>query len=289
MDSDPTSPSEDIAALMGFSSFGPASKPKKRKYNPAVENAVTDASLTMQGKRQQQQQQQHHKDYRTSSRASGGNRLPLGKGRVMGKGGREKEEVGGADVRALGSGILDELAVTRGSAGDECAEVGANVKGADSVGMGEEENGGVDDDDAPTYLDTSTVPSVEDGRAAGMGNRNDEDDGPRYMDTSLPPPLDGLTAVPLPVAGLYTTVGGGAGPGEEVSGQQQQQQQHQELPAIHSTGSELQGGEIEAAMAPGGRRDWRALRRGVRNQRGDLAYYDESFVEDPWRELLLGR
>ena len=31
--------------------------------------------------------------------------------------------------------------------------------------------------------------------------------------------------------------------------------------------------------------DWNALRRGVRNHRGDIAYYDRSFVEDPWREL----
>lgn len=28
-----------------------------------------------------------------------------------------------------------------------------------------------------------------------------------------------------------------------------------------------------------------ALRHGVRNQNGDMAYYDHSFVEDPWKEL----
>lgn len=28
-----------------------------------------------------------------------------------------------------------------------------------------------------------------------------------------------------------------------------------------------------------------ALRRGVRNENGDIAYYDHSFVEDPWKEL----
>lgn len=31
--------------------------------------------------------------------------------------------------------------------------------------------------------------------------------------------------------------------------------------------------------------DWAVLRRGVRNEQGDIAYYDQSFVEDPWREL----
>lgn len=37
--------------------------------------------------------------------------------------------------------------------------------------------------------------------------------------------------------------------------------------------------------AQGQRYDWVALRRGVRNRQGDMAYYDRSFVEDPWREL----
>ncbi len=31
--------------------------------------------------------------------------------------------------------------------------------------------------------------------------------------------------------------------------------------------------------------DWGALRRGVRDERGDMAFYDASFVEDPWRGL----
>lgn len=35
--------------------------------------------------------------------------------------------------------------------------------------------------------------------------------------------------------------------------------------------------------------DWGALRRGVRDERGDMAFYDASFVEDPWRDLLVGR
>lgn len=32
--------------------------------------------------------------------------------------------------------------------------------------------------------------------------------------------------------------------------------------------------------------DWRALRKGVRDENGDVAYYDGSFVEDPWRGLV---
>lgn len=31
--------------------------------------------------------------------------------------------------------------------------------------------------------------------------------------------------------------------------------------------------------------NWHALRKGVRDKKGDLAYYDPSFVEDPWKDL----
>lgn len=31
--------------------------------------------------------------------------------------------------------------------------------------------------------------------------------------------------------------------------------------------------------------DWNVLRRGVKNDRGDVAYYDASFIEDPWKHL----
>lgn len=32
--------------------------------------------------------------------------------------------------------------------------------------------------------------------------------------------------------------------------------------------------------------DFKSLRKGIREERGDMAYYDGSFVEDPWRGLL---
>lgn len=31
--------------------------------------------------------------------------------------------------------------------------------------------------------------------------------------------------------------------------------------------------------------NWQSLKMGIRNERGDVAYYDASFVEDPWRHL----
>ena len=35
--------------------------------------------------------------------------------------------------------------------------------------------------------------------------------------------------------------------------------------------------------------DWKALRKGIRDEDGDVAFYDGSFIEDPWAGLLGGR
>lgn len=38
-------------------------------------------------------------------------------------------------------------------------------------------------------------------------------------------------------------------------------------------------------LADGSVMSLQALRRGVRNERGDMAYFLPSFLEDPWRDL----
>ncbi|KAL9122615.1 MAG: hypothetical protein Q9187_000829 [Circinaria calcarea] len=48
----------------------------------------------------------------------------------------------------------------------------------------------------------------------------------------------------------------------------------------------VERGKGLASDVPGQRYDWAALRRGVRNQQGDIAYYDRSFMEDPWEGLI---
>ncbi|KAL2055213.1 hypothetical protein ABVK25_004551 [Lepraria finkii] len=45
-------------------------------------------------------------------------------------------------------------------------------------------------------------------------------------------------------------------------------------------------GGLEAGKRPDGEWNWQALRRGVRDERGDMAFYDASFVEDPWKHML---
>ena len=45
-------------------------------------------------------------------------------------------------------------------------------------------------------------------------------------------------------------------------------------------------GGLEPGQKSDGSWDWQALRRGVRNARGDMAFYDASFIEDPWKHLV---
>ena len=43
--------------------------------------------------------------------------------------------------------------------------------------------------------------------------------------------------------------------------------------------------EREPGKLNNGQWDWNALRKGVRDKNGDTAYYNASFVEDPWAAL----
>lgn len=54
-----------------------------------------------------------------------------------------------------------------------------------------------------------------------------------------------------------------------------------------STRPELIGNErgSSAREQQQSQHDWHALRKGVRDSRGDIAYYHPSFVEDPWKDL----
>lgn len=51
---------------------------------------------------------------------------------------------------------------------------------------------------------------------------------------------------------------------------------------VKSVGSNV---EREPGKLADGQWDWNALRKGVRDEHGDTAYYDASFVEDPWAAL----
>ena len=56
----------------------------------------------------------------------------------------------------------------------------------------------------------------------------------------------------------------------------------------HSQQLPTGGMDHEAKVQVGirqGEYDWSALRRGIKDEKGDMAYYDASFVEDPWKHL----
>ncbi|MCJ1455624.1 hypothetical protein MMC28_005979 [Mycoblastus sanguinarius] len=58
---------------------------------------------------------------------------------------------------------------------------------------------------------------------------------------------------------------------------------------IHHAERQQRGALGQAGRREDGEWDWQALRRGVRDERGDMAIYDARFVEDPWRGLLQGK
>ena len=55
---------------------------------------------------------------------------------------------------------------------------------------------------------------------------------------------------------------------------------------LGKSNAEMGPDRLEPERNPDGQWDWQALRRGVRDARGDMAFYDASFVEDPWKHLL---
>ena len=67
---------------------------------------------------------------------------------------------------------------------------------------------------------------------------------------------------------------------EDISGAVEGTGHSQQLPidpSVHSVGLGTGGGQVNY--------DWNALKKGIKDERGDVAYYDASFVEDPWKHL----
>ena len=53
----------------------------------------------------------------------------------------------------------------------------------------------------------------------------------------------------------------------------------------HESQTSSQANRTAGGRLPNGEWDWQALRKGVRDENGDIIYYDASFVEDPWTDL----
>jgi hypothetical protein len=172
MDVDRDDDSAAMAQAMGFSSFG-AQNPNKRKYNPAVDNAVVDspsaptslASRPIIG----------HKKPK-STQASGSNFIPLGERRsvpatAMAVNGEEiaLEDIDDQEEQAqwhagapsLSSSVQHQPSSLNGSAGNaiKSVPVVAAATTAEAKGHTEADEEDEDQDPEPQYIDTSRPPT----------------------------------------------------------------------------------------------------------------------------------
>ncbi|KAI9777205.1 MAG: hypothetical protein M1835_005306 [Candelina submexicana] len=203
----------DIAASMGFTSFG--SKPvKKRKFNPKIDAAV-DSSVIV---------------------GSGGNSIPAGKARG-GRGGGSEGCEGCGGEKGEGEG--------EGDGGDPEGSpwIIANQGGGGEAGLAKE----VEKQEEKTQCLKQNP-----GQTHHTSTRDPNTS--TYLQHPSLPPKPAFAAAPLSTAPAFE-----AG---------------QSIPS--------QAGQIT-------REEAQRLRRGVRDGNGDIAYYDASFVEDPWERLEGGR
>jgi len=250
----------DMAAFMGFSTFG-SQKPatKKRKFNPTTDAFVEGqelAKLDRGGKK---------------GSGSGGNNVPLGKMRVLGgKRGNEDEiqlDMDDEDEDLDGPRYMD-------------TSLPPPIEAALRGGNGEE----VDEDEGPRYMDTSLPAPAEvdavqvspeeaaemqariDAILASIGSEPDPglDDGENTETSTLPPPPPGLPQRPAFTATSDTEFMQGASRGRAFS---------------DATSASPRGGRGRG-RGGGGVRE-----RGERNEKWYEGYYDPTFNENPWAKL----
>ncbi len=204
------SPPEDIAAAMGFSSFGAKPNPPKKKRKLADPN----------------------------SEGSGSNNTPLGM-RTRTPGGQQLRK----EVVSRDQGQSAEM-MAQGRDQQRAGHSEAEEAPSDSLPNPDPLAAAALDQTAGMLLETGLLPQYLD------WNEGFAEGGPRD---------DRNWKGQGQVAGQ---VGGGGGGEDEMRRQ---------------------------GKRGDGTWDWQALRKGVVvNERGDVAFYDGSFVEDPWRGLGAG-
>ena len=248
-------PDPTLLSQMGFSSFGtvPIQGKKRKRYNPSAD-AMTSASLDAESRKR--------------GRASGANKEPVRERRLAVK---AKEDSKEGLREGVGEGI--------GGVAGACAEVFSRSQRSDSkeiIDAGVERDGIMGGEEAysnPGYV-SSTPSPPEDPNAASISNT--------YIPTTVP---TSATATILSLPQLESNpqnLPQKPPPGIAYQGPQQT------IPS--ELRSEIEGGsamnnqntqEIEGEP----RIDWAVLRWGMRNERGDMVYFDWSFLEDPWKDL----
>ena len=273
-----------ILAQMGFSTFGSLPSKKRKRYNPSADamtsaNAATKDTATgseagsMQGGARTNnggQRRNGKKGGMVTGAGSGANNAPLGERRRAAAVDTEEEKLGG--------GI--------GGVAGACAEVFAGgqtegqneVVGIDSGGM---VGVAVEDVDCggPGYISSTPSPS-----------RNLETDlsvlksvTPLTIPAASTVPADDTTAIvdPSHLDGFQHTLPPKPPVGIPYLAQEQ-------ITPLSLQKKALQGDvndDTERGTTRTPLEEWAALRRGVRNERGDMVYFDQSFLEDPWKGL----
>ncbi|MCJ1403085.1 hypothetical protein MMC11_006308 [Xylographa trunciseda] len=288
-DSDPPSDHDpDLATQMGFASFGAQPTAKRRKYNPAADAMTSFLPAAHTGLPQKP----------PPALGTGANSGVLGRAR----GGKDGWL---SDRGHRGAHVGDRHAEGEGAMRKDRVLGGGGRRGRGGRGPVEKRwmnaEGPSGSNSMP--LGTRVGSGGENGasKAPGIGlyprskvweTEEEEDDGmPGYVDSTPP-------GSPLRQETIHPT--------GEVEGSPI----HEERASVGRLGEEAEEGvDADAASETvghptassgileklsvrtqkiGGHYDWNALRKGIRNEQGDVAYYDASFVEDPWRDLVGG-
>ncbi|MCJ1435273.1 hypothetical protein MMC27_004645 [Xylographa pallens] len=284
----------NLAAQMGFASFGAQPTAKKRKYNCAADAMTSFLPPTHAGLPKKppppvgtganskalgkvEVGENGWLTERGNWGAHGGKRYAegekgMGRDRVLGGGGRRGRAGKGGMEKSWGN--------VEGLSGTNSTPLGTRV------GRGGKSNAV---EALRMRVGAGTSPQSRD------REYNEEDDGmPGYVDSTPP-------GSPIPRKSPHLTneakdlsMNGEAAPARQVEEKKEE--------VVADTGSGPPGHPIASSGTPqdlpvrtqpsgssGGHHDWNALRKGVRNEKGDVVYYDASFVEDPWEHLVGGK
>lgn len=241
---------------MGFSSFGAKPNPPKKKRKLGDPNSEGSGSnnipLGMRSRKQDKQQEEAQVREESWSNQGHTNGLWHGEQTQGGKQ-QQQQQQRKAVPHQDGLGIPDTLAA---EAMDETAAMTGHM---------------------PQYLDWSYL--EEGGGQDGLNGQGQERVAGRQQLESPDPlaaeAMDETAALLLETGRMprYLDWGeGAAGGGGSGDGR--------------GRGGGVGGGEMRrVGKRADGEWDWQALRKGVVDERGDVAFYDGSFVEDPWRGL----
>ncbi|MCJ1481380.1 hypothetical protein MMC06_001537 [Schaereria dolodes] len=304
-----------FATQMGFSSFGsqkPPSSNKKRRYKHSTDAAMSSTNLTPISDSKTTstvsldlpvKPPQSDAQYLARGRRGSSARGWSGRGDFRGKGERvgsgSNHAVLGLERRRTDVGFgLREF--ENGRAGLFSRE-GRGGWGGVGGGQGQAKNEGI-------VKRGGSGRHIVEGRLDPREERDhdeedeDEDGMPSYTD-GTPPPLDTLPPVERQfqrknsgreathsvmedVAAESRGMADGNSYGcsvLDIGDDMERNENFQELVSRDEISI-----QDSATLDAGMQYDWVALKRGIRNAKGDTAYYDRSFVEDPWRDLPAG-